>query len=152
MQNISYCAALNSEHQAECVGHAIALLAEGEYKLMIIDSLSCKLRQEYQGRGQLAERQFAFSRMLRQLNTAAQEFNVAVVYTNQVMADPGNTMAIVPQVKAVGGNIVSHASTTRIQLKKGRDNNRIVKLIDSPWRPEGDCQLQLTEQGVTDAD
>jgi hypothetical protein len=21
-----------------------------------------------------------------------------------------------------------------------------VKLIDSPWRPEGGCQLQLTEQ------
>ena len=114
--------AFNFEHQIEIVEKAIALLGTGQFKLMCIDGLSQRSRQEYQGRpGQLAERQFAFSRMLRQLNTAAQEFNVAVVYTtNQVVANRPKTC---------------------IQLKKGT-NNCIVKLIDSPWRLEGDCQLQ----------
>ena len=61
-------------------------------------------------------------------------------------------MAMIPQAKAVGGHILSHASTTRLQFKKGRDNVRIAKLVDSPWLPEGECQFQLCEQGVTDAD
>ena len=35
-----------------------------------------------------------------------------------------------------------------MKSKKGHStaNSCIVKLIDSPWRPEGGCQLQLTEQ------
>lgn len=32
--------------------------------------------------------------------------------------------------KPIGGNIMAHASTTRISLRKGRGENRIAKIYD----------------------
>lgn len=36
--------------------------------------------------------------------------------------------------KPVGGHIVSHASATIIALRKGRGEERVAKLIDSPGK------------------
>jgi len=33
--------------------------------------------------------------------------------------------------KPIGGNIIAHASTTRLRLKKGRGENRICTVFDS---------------------
>ncbi len=44
----------------------------------------------------------------------AEEFNVAVVVTNQMTADPGATMTFVADPKKpIGGNIMAHMSTFR---------------------------------------
>lgn len=40
----------------------------------------------------------------------------------------GGGMFAGPQLKAVGGNIMAHATTTRIFLKKGRGESRIAKI------------------------
>jgi RecA/RadA recombinase len=37
-----------------------------------------------------------------------------------------------PVMKPVGGNVLAHASATRIMLKKSRDDQRIAKIMDSP--------------------
>lgn len=39
-----------------------------------------------------------------------------------------------PHTRQVGGNVLAHASCTRIHLKKGRDNQRVAKLVDSVRR------------------
>ena len=52
--------------------------------------------------------------------------------------------------KPVGGNIMAHASTTRLYLKKGRGEQRVCKIYDSPLVPEGEAIYQLSEGGVTD--
>ena len=50
----------------------------------------------------------------------AEEFNVAVFITNQVVADPGGAAMFVADIKKpIGGNIMAHASTTRLYLRKG---------------------------------
>lgn len=43
--------------------------------------------------------------------------------------------------KPVGGHVLGHASTTRIYLRKGRGNERIAKLSDSPDLPVGYSNL-----------
>lgn len=48
----------------------------------------------------------------------------------------GTMMAMGDQKKPIGGNIMAHASTTRLYLRKGRGENRIVKVYDSPCLPE----------------
>ena len=53
--------------------------------------------------------------------------------------------------KAVGGHTLAHASTTRISLRKGRDAERVAKLIDSPSLAEGDATFALTDGGVGDS-
>jgi DNA repair protein RAD51 len=45
-------------------------------------------------------------------------------------------MAMGNSSKPIGGNIMAHASTTRLYLRKGRGENRIVKIYDSPCLPE----------------
>jgi meiotic recombination protein DMC1 len=63
-----------------------------------------------------------------------QEFNVAVFMTNQVQSDPGASalFAGADGRKPVGGHILAHASTTRILLRKGRGEERVAKIQDSP--------------------
>lgn len=55
-----------------------------------------------------------------------EEFNIAVLIVNQVTADPGaNAMFVADTKKPIGGNILAHASTTRLYLRKGKGNTRI---------------------------
>lgn len=43
--------------------------------------------------------------------------------------------------KPVGGHVLAHASATRIYLRKGRGEERVAKLADSPDQPEGEVRL-----------
>jgi DNA repair protein RAD51 len=50
--------------------------------------------------------------------------------------------------KPIGGNIMAHASTTRLSLRKGRGESRICKIFDSPSLPESDCVFALSKGGI----
>ena len=52
--------------------------------------------------------------------------------------------------KPIGGNILAHASTTRISLRKGR-GVRIAKIYDSPDMPESEATFAITGGGIADA-
>lgn len=66
--------------------------------------------------------------MLSRLTKLAEEFNVAVLYTNQVMSNPDGAMSFVPDPKKpVGGHVLAHLSSTRLELKKGRGETRVCK-------------------------
>ena len=68
------------------------------------------------------------------------------------MADPGGGMsyAIDPK-KPVGGHILAHASTTRLFLRKGKGEQRVCKIYDSPCLPESECTFAIHETGIIDA-
>ena len=87
---------------------------------------------------------------LRQLTRLAEEFGVAVFISNQVVANPDGMSFAKDSTKAIGGNIMAHASTTRLRLRKGRGENRICTIFDSPTLPESDCQFAISAQGVAD--
>jgi DNA repair protein RAD51 len=93
------------------------------------------------------------ARFLRALLRLADEFGVAVVLTNQVVAqvDGGASMFTADPKKPIGGNIMAHASTTRLFLRKGRGETRICKIYDSPCLPEGEAMFAIAPEGVTDA-
>lgn len=81
----------------------------------------------------------------------AEQFNVAVFMTNQVMSAPGGSSAFVMDTrKPVGGNIIAHASTTRLYFRKGKGDQRVYKIYDSPMSPESEATFQLGEGGITD--
>ena len=93
------------------------------------------------------------ARFLRMLQRLADEFGVAVLLTNQVVAsvDGAASMFNADSKKPIGGNIMAHACTTRLSLKKARGENRICKIYDSPCLPEADATFAITEKGITDA-
>jgi meiotic recombination protein DMC1 len=53
-----------------------------------------------------------------------------------VQSDPGASalFAGADGRKPVGGHVLAHASTTRVLLRKGRGEERVAKVIDSPSR------------------
>ena len=74
--------------------------------------------------------------------------NGEVYVTNQVMSNPG--MLFGDPTTAIGGNIVGHASTYRIYLRRGKKGCRVAKLIDSPNLPENETMFFLSQKGVSD--
>ena len=53
--------------------------------------------------------------------------------------------------KPIGGNIMAHASTTRLYLRKGRGEQRICKIYDSPCLPESEAVFAINADGIGDA-
>ena len=85
------------------------------------------------------------------LQRIADEFGVAVVITNQVVANvDGMSMFGGDNKKPIGGHIMAHACQTRLSFRKGKGESRIWKIYDSPSLPEGDAIFAITEQGIDD--
>lgn len=153
LENIAVARAYNSDHQTRLLMDAAKLMSSSRYSLIVVDSVTGLYRTDYSGRGQLSERQMHLAKFLRGLQRLADEFGVAVVVTNQVVAtvDGGAGMFAGPGVKPIGGNIIAHASTTRLSLRKGRGNCRICKVYDSPNLPESEATFALEDDGIQDA-
>ncbi|GFZ51287.1 DNA repair protein RAD51 [Saitozyma sp. JCM 24511] len=164
LENVLCARAWSSEQQCELlVELAVRFVDDRTYKLLIVDSIMNLFRQDYSGRGELSERQQKLNQFLARLQKLSEEFNLAVVLTNQVQADPGvsccnvclsmhtahirlmtaRRFAAASSAKPVGGHVLAHASATRIQLRKGRGDERIAKLQDSPDLPEGEATYAL---------
>lgn len=153
LDNIAYARAYNSDHQTKLLVQASAMLNESRYALVVVDSATALYRTDYYGRGELSARQMHLARFLRALLRIADEFGVAILITNQVVAQvDGGAMFMSNPKKPIGGNIIAHASTTRLSLRKGRGNTRICKIYDSPCLPEAEAMFAITEDGIGDAE
>ncbi|OQR90817.1 DNA repair protein RAD51 [Achlya hypogyna] len=150
LDNVAFARAYNSEHQMQLLSQASAMMAESRYALVVVDSATALFRTDYSGRGELAARQQELAKFLRALTRMADEFGVAVVITNQMTANPDSGMFSKDPLQPIGGNIMAHASCTRLRLKKARGENRVMKVIDSPILPEAEAMYSITEQGIQD--
>ncbi|CEJ90669.1 Putative DNA repair protein RAD51/RHP55 [[Torrubiella] hemipterigena] len=153
LDNVAYARAYNSDHQLQLLNQAAAMMCETRFSLLIVDSATALYRTDFCGRGELSNRQTHLAKFMRTLQRLADEFGVAVVITNQVVAqvDGGPSAMFNPDPKKpIGGNIIAHASTTRISLKKGRGETRIAKIYDSPCLPESDTLFAIGEDGIGD--
>ncbi|CAD7083961.1 unnamed protein product [Hermetia illucens] len=152
LDNVAYARAYNTDHQTQLLIQASAMMTESRYALLIVDSATALYRTDYTGRGELQARQAHLGRFLRMLLRLADEFGVAVVITNQVVAQvDGASMFAADPKKPIGGNIIAHASTTRLYLRKGRGETRICKIYDSPCLPESEAMFAINADGIGDA-
>ncbi|KAH6577946.1 hypothetical protein BASA50_010147 [Batrachochytrium salamandrivorans] len=150
--NIMYARAYNSEHQFELLNElAVRLCDDRQFRLVIVDSIMALFRTDFCGRGELADRQQKLGQMLAKLTRISEEFNVAVYLTNQMCADPGAMMSFgADPKKPIGGHVLAHASATRLYLKKGRGETRIVKVWDSPDMPDSETVYEISPGGIID--
>ena len=149
LDGIIYSRVYNSDHQILTVDHAFKICQEEKIKLLVVDSVLSHFRGEYIGRESLSERQQRLNSHLHKLLRIAQALNLAVVITNQVQANPQAFFG--DPTRPAGGNILAHASTHRIMLKKASGGLRVAKVIDSPYLPESEAYFQITEKGIDDA-
>jgi DNA repair protein RadA len=150
LEKILIARAYNSEHQIILINSLPELVEKSGIKLVIMDSMIGHFRGEYIGRGTLAERQQKLGSCLSKLLRVAEAFNISVVLTNQVMSTP-DTMYGDPN-KPTGGHVMAHACTHRVFLRKGRQNTRLARVIDSPSLPEEKIRFAITAAGVVDSE
>ncbi len=150
LQNIKVARAFNSDHQMLLAEKVHELMKDNEdIVLVIVDSLTAHFRAEFVGRGTLAERQQKLNKHMHTLARIADQYNVCVYVTNQVMSKPDKFFG--DPTEAIGGNIVAHNSVFRIYLRKGKKGTRVAKLVDSPSMPDGEAIFKITDKGLEDA-
>lgn len=148
LKGIHHGLAKSTRHQKILISELYSLCPENNIKLVIVDSMMGHLRSEYVGRGMLSGRQDELKAMTHTLMKVAQSTKVTVIYTNQMMDDPAKMYGN-PE-KPIGGHVMGHRATTRLQIRKGRQLTRIVGLTKSPYLPEGEVPIILSAKGVDD--
>jgi DNA repair protein RadA len=149
VKNIIYAEAYTSDHQMFLLENADEIIKKNNIKLLIVDSLTAHFRSEYLGREMLASRQQRLNKHMHKLIGLARAFNAVAVVTNQVMAKPDQFFG--DAIHPIGGNIVGHTSHTRIYLRRAPHGpTRIARLVSSPYLPEGEEILKVTENGIED--
>jgi DNA repair protein RadA len=148
LENIVVVRAMSTEQQMLTLERSDKLIQEKNIKLIIIDSLTSLFRSEFLGRGALNERQQKLNSHIHRLAMLANKYNLAVYVTNQVMDNPG--LMFGDPTTPIGGNILAHAATTMLYLRKSKEEKRIVRLVDSPLKQEGECIIKITPDGIKD--
>jgi len=72
----------------------------------------------------------------------ARVFNMAAVVTNQMISNPSPYGVL---LNPAGGDIVAHASHTRLSFTASKGQVRKARLIDSSYLPEGEILFQISE-------
>lgn len=148
LKNIYVAKAINSDHQMVLVDKAEEVVKANNIRLVVVDSMTAHFRADYIGRGALGDRQQKLNKHVHALQKLADKFNLAVYITNQVMDNPGIMFG--DPTTPIGGHVLAHAATYRIYLRKGKEEKRIARLVDSPNMPEGECVFKVTAKGIVD--
>jgi RecA/RadA recombinase len=145
LSNIDYVRVYNYEDLNTTIQDASTLLIDGNHSLIIIDSIAQPFRAEFLGRGELSVRQQELQRTLTFLQKTIDEYNLACLITNQVMANPegGGVPGADPR-RPVLGFCLSHRTQTIIYMKKGSGEKRIARLQCSPTMPESDTEIAIS--------
>jgi len=120
-----------------------------QVKLVIVDSLTGKFRKEFEGRGELSDRQTKMTSYIKVLENTAEIKNVVVLVTNQVQELLGVTMG--DNIRPVGGHQIGHTLTHRIYLKKPQSVTKSkidATLVDSPNMPKQTISMELGFKGI----
>lgn len=148
LDNIIIAKAYSSSHHELILSESSKVIDSYNIKLMVIDSIISLYRSEFIGLSALSERQQRLNKLVHNIMRIAETFEIAVLLTNQVQANPdsifnGNSF------KATGGNIMAHSTTYRIFLRKS-GKNRIARMVDSPYHAERDILFTICDGGICD--
>jgi len=150
LDNIIIARVFSSDHQVFIGENLFRVCPEENVKLVIVDSIIGHFRGEYVGRENLAERQQRLNKHLHDLHRLAEAYNLAVVVTNQVQANP--TPYAGGFERPAGGHVMAHACTHRVMIHKSKKNTRRARIIDSPYLPEAEAKFAITGKGIEDAE
>ncbi|UCH03178.1 MAG: DNA repair and recombination protein RadA [Candidatus Bathyarchaeota archaeon] len=147
LEKILLCKVYNSSHLELVIRGLSKFVEKYNAKLVIVDSVISLHRAEFIGRGTLANRQQRLNNLIHKLLRLAEIYNIAVVVTNQVQSKPDTFFG--DPTRPAGGNVIAHACTYRIYLKKS-GQYRSATIVDSPCHPYSTTRFQITENGIED--
>lgn len=160
-EQLYYVKALRSDEQVYWVRNADREIKRTGAKLLVVDSIGGHLRYEYVGQGRLARRQQILGPHLRQMSRLSQVFNVSIIMTNQVHADPTGASQVLTMGNIMHTNVGkilqvfnANAEGKRSQYTKsavsdeGYREVRVVKAVDIE---ETGVLCRITQRGWDDA-
>jgi|AKVG01.1.fsa_nt_gi DNA repair protein RadA len=121
--------------------------------LIVVDSISGHVRNEYQGRENFGERSDRFGGMLEDLSKMASGetgHDIAVFYPNQAGKKPQKQYG--DPVYSYGASTLEHQSSFRMRLDARGSKGYNASLADSPNLPPGECYFDIYECGINDQD
>jgi len=146
-KNIFYAKAYHSEHQMQLLVSAASIATYTNVKLIIVDGCTSLFRTDFTGRGELFQRQALLGKFLRNLKRLCEEFNLAILITNQVVSSNMDNFFIGNNIKAIGGNIMAHLTDTKLMIKKCSNESRVLKIISSTKCSENEIKFKITKRG-----
>jgi DNA repair protein RadA len=146
---VAVCKVYNSAHLELIVKNLGKYIDDYKAKLVIVDSIISLHRAEFSGRGTLADRQQRLNTIMHKLLRISEIYNIAIIVTNQVQSAPDTFFG--DPTKPTGGNVIGHASTYRVYLRKSGEN-RVAKMIDSPYHPYSEVRFTVNEKGTDNVD
>jgi DNA repair protein RadA len=153
LKRIFVCKIYNSAHLEYVIANLGKYIEQYKANLVIVDSVISLHRAEYTGRETLADRQQRLNILLHKLVRLTEIYNIAIVITNQVQSMPDNSFgnSSLDPIRLAGGNIMAHASTYRIFLRKA-GRNRIAIMLDSPSHAYSQVKFAISEIGIQDVE
>jgi meiotic recombination protein DMC1 len=127
--NIIWARIFTVDNLMTALNEVAAQFAENPFRVLIVDSIMGLFRVDYQGRGELSERQQKVGALMARLNKLADEFNIAVVVTNQVMADPAGA------IFAGADNKKARRGATCLAAPAPPDCSAVLTQAPVPWPP-----------------
>ncbi len=144
--NISVAPLVHSSQIEEYRIQIQTMLAEGEYKMLVVDSLTGLSRAEYSGKlNTLATKQYRINHNLNWMRRLGMATDAIFLYSNQVTTNIG---FITNPSTPVGGNVVSHASDYRFFTRATKDKKRKITLRDNAGVPEFDYEYHIGWGGM----
>ena len=117
-------------------------------KLIVLDSATALFRSEFTGRGEGYAKFALINNMLGDLKSIAENFNIAIVFINQIYHSPDADYGA-EHDRPYGGNVLGHAIPYRIQLKKS-GKKKVARIFKSPYQANDDALYMLTARGIDD--
>ncbi|XP_031499805.1 DNA repair protein RAD51 homolog [Nymphaea colorata] len=145
LENVTHARVYNTDHQSRLLPNAASMMVETRFALMIMDSATALYVTDFSGKKDLSAGQIHLVKFFRSLQKLAKELGVAVVITNEIGDGSAGC-----QMKPMFGNIIAHASTTRLALSKGSGEERICEVVSSPCLAEAVAHFWISREGVTD--
>lgn len=152
LKNIQVAKPLDSAQQELCTEAACSAMnkSNSNIKLLIVDSMTAHYRVNYAGRSKLPEKQQRLNKYMHMLlRTAQSNQGVAVVVTNQMQSNPDGSI-FGDKSMPVGGQVMLHASTHVIHLKRLKLYNHQAELDISPCYPCKIIDFTIDQRGVVD--
>lgn len=136
----------DAAHLIMIVENASHIMKELNIKLIILDSGTALYRQTMQEFGDQGRKFRLLNKLVHLLKSMAEIHDVPVIFINQVYQ---STDMFNPGEKVYGGNVVAHAMTYRVKLKR-KPKVWVATAIDFPNKPVEDVQFLVTDAGITD--
>lgn len=138
----------NSTETLHIINNMTEEMIKGEVKLVVVDGAIGQIRKEFEGRGELSDRQNYLKPLMSKLGKIPEFFRCWVIMTNQVQHDPGQFFG--DPTKPIGGNIVGHEATHRMYVMNDSDTKWRAKMVDSPDYAKLTMPFKLSVRGVED--